>query len=116
MRNNISIKETDEAKKDIRRNTAYIFDELHNEQAGAKFFEGYGKKVEGLRSFPYRYRGISVEYRGYEIRLLPYHNYNIFFVVREDVGDVVVLRVLHQLQNWRRILRFDDYHIDGDVL
>jgi len=44
--------------------------------------------TESLETFPFGYRGISFEYRGYEIRLKPYDSYHIFFIVDTDIRTV----------------------------
>ena len=66
-----------------------------------------------LSAFPIGYRGISIEYRGYEIRLKPFDTYNLFFIVDDEMGQIVILRLLKNLQDWKRILRMEtDYHFE----
>lgn len=48
-----------------------------------------------------------MEYRGYEIRLKPFDTYNLFFVVDDEMGQIVILRLLKNLQDWNQILRME---------
>lgn len=69
--------------------------------------------MEVLRTFPIGYGGISIEYRSYEIRLKPFDTYNMFFVVDDEMGQIVILRLLKNLQNWKQILRMEaKYHFE----
>lgn len=39
--------------------------------------------------------------------------YNLFFVVDDEIGQIVILRLLKNLQDWRRILRVgNEYHFE----
>ena len=74
----------------------------------------YDEEVKKLGFFPTGYRGIGLEYRGYEIRIKPFGTYNIFFTIDYAEQEVIILRVLKDRQNWNEILklqvtyRFDD--------
>lgn len=64
--------------------------------------------------FPDGFGSTTIEYRGYVIRILPFGNYNLFYIVDDKSRRIYILRVLYQKQNWQRILRVDDtYHIHG---
>lgn len=106
-----SIKETNEAIQDVTNLAAYMIDKFKNHKAALDFLDDYDKEVCDLNHFPFGFKGISVEYRGYEIRLKPFGTYNIFFVVNVEENVIVVLRVLKDLQDWNSIIRSDsDYH------
>lgn len=110
------VQETDEAINDVSNLAIHIYKQYSNEIAAENLIDLYSKKIESLEVFPQGFRGVSLEHRGYEIHFFPFSSYNIFFVIREAFNDVVILRVLHQLQDWNRILRFDNgYHIGGRV-
>ena len=75
--------------------------------------DAYDRQVKVLSAFPIGYRGISIEYRGYEIRLKPFDTYNLFFIVNDDIGKIVILRLLKNLQDWKQILRMEtEYHFE----
>ena len=108
------IQETDEAINDVSEMAIHIYTQYSDEIAAEKLIDLYSTKIDALESFPQGFRGLTIEHRGYEIRFFPFSNYNVFFVIREEKKDVVILRVLHQLQDWSRILHFDNqYHING---
>ena len=103
--------ETDEAIEDIVNFATCIKRKFKNQQAIDNLLNNYDKQVQSLMAFPTGYRGISVEYRGYEIRIKPFDTYNLFFVVNEEEQRVTILRVLKNRQDWQRILRIEtEYH------
>lgn len=111
------IKETDEALNDLSAKAIELSDLSGTKDTGNRLIDDYAKAVESLFFFPHGFRGISMEHRGYEIRIFPYNNYNIFFTVLEEKNHVIILRVLDQKQNWYRILRLQNvYHMNGIVV
>ncbi len=39
--------------------------------------------------------------------------YNMFFVVDDEMGQIVILRLLKNLQDWKQILRMEaEYHFE----
>lgn len=104
---------TQEALEDISDLAKYIIDTFKNQKAANDFLDVYNRQVEVLRTFPIGYRGISIEYRGYEIRLKPFDTYNMFFVVDDRMRQIVILRLLKNLQDWKQILRMKtEYHFE----
>ncbi|HAX51398.1 type II toxin-antitoxin system RelE/ParE family toxin [Muricomes intestini] len=105
------IQHTLEAEEDLFQLAYYMIKEFQNSGAAEYFLNCYYQKAESLETFPFGYRGVSFEYRGYEIRLKPYDTYNIFFVVDTETQTVTILRVLKDRQDWAAILFEDDeYH------
>lgn len=103
---------TQETDHDLFKLAKYMRDELCNPKAALDFYDEYEKQIQGLRTFPFGYRGISFEYRGYEIRLKPFDSYNIFFIVDAQKGEIVILRVLKDRQDWKTILQnHSEYHL-----
>ena len=77
------------------------------------FLDKYDKEVQRLTNFPFGYRGVSFEYRGYEIRIKSFGTYNVFFTVDIAEKQVFVLRVLKDRQDWKTILGSqDEYHFE----
>ena len=108
---NYKLQQTLEAEEDLFHISSYIIEEFSNKKAAADFLEHYHQKAGSLETFPFGYRGVSFEYRGYEIRLMPYDLYNIFFVVDAKEEKVIILRVLKDRQDWETILCKDrEYH------
>lgn len=98
------IKETQEALQDVTHLAFYMMQKLKNQSAALNFLDEYDQKIRNLETFPFGYRGVSFEYRGYEIRLMPYRSYNIFFIVDIERKEILILRVLKDLQDWQSIL------------
>jgi plasmid stabilization system protein ParE len=106
-----SIAETHEAIHDVTALAAYMIDEFKNHKAALDFLDNYDYEVNRLSTFPFGFRGIGIEYRGYEIRLKPHGTYNIFFVIDTDENIIIVLRVLKDLQDWQAIIQSEnEYH------
>lgn len=104
---------TQEALEDVSNLANYMIDIFKNQKAADDFLNDYDRQVQFLSTFPIGYRGISIEYRGYEIRLKPFDTYNLFFVVDDEIGQIVILRLLKNLQDWKQILRMDtEYHFE----
>ena len=108
-----SITETDESISDVINLAKYIKYHLENPKTAEDFVAVYDIASRELSIFPKGYRGIDLEYWNYEIRIKPFGTYNIFFVVDEKQHEIVILRVLKDLQNWNQILRVKNkYHFD----
>lgn len=106
-----SVRESDESIQDVINLALYIKLQFKNEQAAENFVNAYDREAASLRHFPRGYRGINIEYRGYEIRIKPFNTYNIFFTAIEERQQVIILRVLKDRQNWNHILRTQiEYH------
>lgn len=106
------IRETLEAVKDVTDFAIYMIEKFKNPKAAYDFLARYDKEIQQLKTFPFCYRGISFEYQGMEIRLKPYDTYNIFFVVEQNIQEIIILRVLKDIQNWKAILSGEtDYRL-----
>lgn len=106
------LKETLEAVHDVTNLAKYMIDEFKNHKAALDFLDNYDREIQKLKTFPFGYRGISFEYRSYEIRLKPYDTYNVFFVVDVRNEEIVILRVLKDREEWQVILhRQTEYHV-----
>lgn len=108
-----SVVVTHEALKDVLNLANYMIDTFKNQKAANDFLDAYDKQIEVLSFFPTGYRGISIEYRGYEVRLKPFDTYNLLFVVDSEKRQIVILRLLKNLQDWKQILMKEtEYHFD----
>ena len=108
-----SVIETIEAVDDVINFASYMLKEFKNQKAADDFLEKYDNEVKKLGFFPIGYRGIGLEYRGYEIRIKQFGTYNIFFVIDYAEQEVIILRVLKDRQNWIDILQINTtYHFD----
>lgn len=108
------ILETDEMIGDLSHISFAAYDYTRDRESGIKFLELYDLTIANLAIFPTGYSGVSMEYRGYEIHILPFGNYNMFFILDETKGIIVMLRCLYQKQDWQRILQIENkYHYQG---
>ena len=105
------IRQTLEAENDLLSLSCYIMDKFKNKQAAKSFIADYRESMVALEHFPFGFRGVSIGCGDYEIRVRPFRQYNVFFYVNKNSSQVVILRVLHGLQDWRKILRMEtEYH------
>ena len=108
--------ETLEAARDVLNLAGYMLEVFGDISAAKGFRNAYVERTMALTSFPKRYRGIGINYRGNEIRLCPFGTYHLFFAVNERERQVVILRVLKGRQNWWRILREEtEYHFPSSL-
>ena len=111
------IQETDEILEDITQIAISRYDYTGDIESAESFIDEYSSTIQTLEYFPNGYRGISIEHRGYEIKLMPWNYYNIFFIIRVIKKEIVILRLLNQKQDWATILRFNDfYHLNNKEL
>ena len=104
------IRETREAKLDLKQLAAYMIYSLKNGKAASNFLDQYKKQIQNLATFPFGYREIGFKYQGYEIRMKPFSSYNIFFVVDAMKHQITILRVLKNRQDWRTILHSENQY------
>lgn len=105
------IQETVEAMDDLTNLAIYIFNEFSDEKAAEMIIDAYADQLEILQIFPNAYGGTEFGFRDYLIRKCPCGNTNIFYVVDDNNRQIIVLRVLHILQEWGRILHSNnEYH------
>ena len=57
------------ATEDVAGMAEYIVEKFKNSDAALSFLDKYDIEVQRLKNFPFGYRGVSFEYRGYEIRI-----------------------------------------------
>ncbi len=111
------ILETDEVLNDLSHISFEAYNYTRDKDSGIKFLNLYDMTVSCMSVFPTGFSAAQIEYRGYEIHILPFGNYNLFFVIDERKGIIVVLRVLYQKQDWQRILNVaNSYHINNKDL
>lgn len=92
-----------EAKKDLISIHNYISKELENPQAAARIIQQLRLAMEDLQTFPGRGRPLDALIPFHtEYRYLPCENYCIFYL--EDKESVVIIRILHQRQDYLRAL------------
>lgn len=99
----IKVSVSREAQKDLVNIHRYISGELENPQAANRIIHELRSAAEDLRLFPRRGRPLDALIAVHtEYRYLPCENYYIFYL--EDEKNVVIVRILHQRQDYLRAL------------
>jgi plasmid stabilization system protein ParE len=92
-----------EARKDLITIRMYIRDELLNPTAADRILHELRRTVEGLQSFPRQGKSLDAMIAVHtEYRYLPCENYCIFYLENDE--EVVIVRILHQKQDYLRAL------------
>ncbi|MDI9520784.1 MAG: type II toxin-antitoxin system RelE/ParE family toxin [Bacillota bacterium] len=92
-----------EARKDLMAIRVYIQDEFLNPSAADRILHELRRAVEGLPSFPRQGKSLDAMIAVHtEYRYLPCENYCIFYLENDE--EVVVVRILHQKQDYLRAL------------
>lgn len=92
-----------EARKDLIAIRMYIRDELLNPTAADRILHELRRAVEGLQSFPRQGKSLDAMIAVHtEYRYLPCENYCIFYLENDE--EVVIVRILHQKQDYLRAL------------
>ena len=108
------ILETDEAIRDLSHISYEAYKYTGDKNSGFIFLKLYDVTIENMAVFTEGFSKTGIEYRGYVIHILPFGNYNLFYVDDGKKGIITVLRILYQKQDWQRILKVNDtYHVHG---
>ena len=92
-----------EARKDLIAIRMYIRDELLNLTVTDRSLHELRRAAEGLQSFPRQGKSLDAMITVHtEYRYLPCENYCIFYL--ENNEKVVIVRILHQKQDYLRAL------------
>ncbi|MCL2152497.1 MAG: type II toxin-antitoxin system RelE/ParE family toxin [Oscillospiraceae bacterium] len=93
------------AQTEIRETYRYIAEELKNPVAASRRISLIDKAVESLKENPTRYPLVRDDYlasKGY--RMIVVENHLVFFIVREKIKSVSVMRVLYGRRDWMHLL------------
>jgi plasmid stabilization system protein ParE len=88
----------------------YIADELQNPVAAARRVELIDAAIRTLEKDPARFPLVRDDYlaaKGY--RMVVVKNHLVFFIVREDVEFVSVMRVIYGRRDWMRLLKIEEF-------
>ena len=97
---------TEPAEQDMAGAARYIAKELQNPVAAGRLLDDIETAVASLEDMPKRYALVKNEMlAGLGFRVLPVHNYLIFYVVREETKSVIIERFLYNRRDWSNIIR-----------
>jgi len=97
---------TEPAEQDIRKAANYIAKELQNCTAAERLLNDVDEAVCSLEEMPHRFALVDDEVLALAgIRVMPVHNYLVFYVVREESKIVMIERFLYGRRDWVAILK-----------
>jgi toxin ParE1/3/4 len=100
---------TEAAEKDLLAATRYIARILKNRTAADCLLDDVQEAICSLEEKPSCHALADDEVlAGLGIRFFPVHNYLMFYVIREEIKTVVIVRFLYGRRDWAAILRNGD--------
>lgn len=91
------------ARRQLEEAVMYIAVDLCAPEAAMTLADEVDQAVRKLQEMPYRFPIYHTLYAmKHEIRFFPVKDYNVHYVVREDIKTVEIWRVLHRLQKQGR--------------
>ena len=99
------VKFTISGSNDVRKIKKYILDTFKYRELGENFTKKIKNVMEDLKILPTGFDTIGVQYRGYDIYMMPYRTYLFFYVVDNETKTVTVLRVMQDGMDWQFILK-----------
>lgn len=95
----------EQALIDLNLTADYIKFKLCNISAANKLIQDFFHEADSLSHFPTRAPLCNDKIlRTLEIRFLPIRNYLLFYVVKESIKTVYIIRFLYAKRNWQKIL------------
>jgi len=96
------------AQSDMREIYRYIADDLENPVAAASRISLIDEKIQALKENPARFPLVRDGYLASKgFRVVVAKNHLVFFVIREEVKAVSVMRILYGRRDWLRILKVE---------
>jgi toxin ParE1/3/4 len=96
------------AQNEMRETYRYIAGDLQNPIAAARRIALIDEVIQSLKKNPARFALARDNYlasKGY--RMIVVKNHLVFFIIREEVKTVSVMRVLYGRRDWLRILKVE---------
>ncbi|MCL1902964.1 MAG: type II toxin-antitoxin system RelE/ParE family toxin [Oscillospiraceae bacterium] len=110
---NYNIRIMSPAKKDIREIHRYISEEYCNSTAATRRVILIYNKIQSLSQNPARFPLVQDDFLSAKgIRVTSAETQKIFYIIREEIKTVSVIRILHGRRDWLRILKQDDDYIE----
>ena len=99
---------TTPAQIEIREIYRHIAEELSNPMAAERRIKLIDEAIQSLKKNPARFALVRDDYlasKGY--RLIPVKNHLVFYIIRENLRAVSVMRVLYGRRDWKRLLKVE---------
>jgi len=105
------------AQSDIREIHRYISEDLSNPEAAVRRIKKIETLIRSLTNIPARLPLVLDDYLASKgLRMMVVKTHLVFFVIREDIKTVSVIRILYARRDWMRLLKIgveqlfaDDY-------
>ena len=94
------------AQNDMRKAYLYIAKDLQNPAAASRRIGLIDKAIQSLKEQPSRCPLVQDDYlasKGY--RMMIVKNHLVFFIVRENIKTVSIMRVLYGRRDWQQLLK-----------
>ncbi len=95
-----------QADKDMKGIYDYIKNNLNEPEIAMKIAKKISINTKKLQFFYKIYPTISFEKASRPIQKIKVKRYYIFYTFYEEKNTIYILRVLHEKQNWNKILNF----------
>jgi len=102
----------DPAQNEMRETYWYIAEQLNNPIAAERRISLIDEAIRSLKENPGRFPLVRDKYlasKGY--RMIVVKNHLVFFIVREEIKTVSVMRVLYGRRDWMHLLRVEAEHL-----
>ncbi|MCL2422072.1 MAG: type II toxin-antitoxin system RelE/ParE family toxin, partial [Defluviitaleaceae bacterium] len=93
------------AQADMREIYRYIAEDLYNQDAAEGRIADIEESIRSLKKMPTRFPFVLDRYlasKGFRMIVVKAHL--VFFIVREDIKTVSVMRVLYNRRDWMQVL------------
>ena len=103
------------AQEDMYDIYKYISDDLQNPDAAVRHILLIDEAIQSLKGKPARFALVRDDYlasKGYRLTVVKTHL--VFFIIREEIKTVSVMRVLYGRRDWTRILKIEGSQLVDD--
>ena len=103
------------AQIDMREIYRYIAEDLQNPDAAVQRISLIDGAIQSLKKMPYRVPLVFDDYlasKGYRMVVVKTHL--VFFIIREEIKTVSVMRVLYGRRDWVRMLKVEAKYLSGE--
>ena len=103
------------AQTEMRGIYQYIADDLQNPVAATRRISLIDDAIQSLKESPARFPLVRDDYmasKGY--RMIVAKNHLVFFIIREEIKTVSVMRVLYGRRDWLRMLKIEANKLSDD--
>ena len=97
------------AQIDLHETYIHIAEELKNPEAAIRRVSLIDDKIQSLKNDPFRIPLVRDDYlasKGY--RMIIAKNHLVFFIIRDEIKMISIMRILYSRRDWMHILQVDE--------